>query len=340
VGNNPSIIDINGIRYDASTGRKLPSNDPVSPAKPGPQAHTATGKNVDGFVKHHKVTSKAVHAAPQRAKTLMRKSVSKPLIIAKSVAQDFSKPNVTHSSDLVRLKRAQKIEKSSLVSRFGLPSFNDFKIKPKTAHIPVKPHPSTLKNQPTTTAELAIKSLQGSIDQATSHTQQPPKKPNIHHRAAAKLRVSPKNLNIGAGVLAIVLIFGFVVYQNVPNIAVRVAAARAGVSANLPDYLPAGFSLYGHIVYKPGQITVSYKSNTDERLFQIKQSTSSWDSAALLENFVASNQRAYQTYQDKGKTIYIYEGSNATWVDRGIWYQIEGSSSLNSDQLLHLAGSM
>lgn len=120
----------------------------------------------------------------------------------------------------------------------------------------------------------------------------------------------------------------------------RLAASRAGVPGTLPNYQPSGFGMSGPIQYKAGQITIHYKSRSDSRAFHINQRSSEWDSATLLDQFVATNRRSYQTYQDNGKTIYIYDNDNATWVDGGIWYQIEGNSSLNSDQLLRLAASM
>ena len=60
----------------------------------------------------------------------------------------------------------------------------------------------------------------------------------------------------------------------------------------------------------------------------------------LLDNYVSVSNRDYQTKEEKGRTVYIYDDSNATWVDGGIWYQIEGDSSLSSDQLLNIVASM
>jgi len=108
----------------------------------------------------------------------------------------------------------------------------------------------------------------------------------------------------------------------------------------MPSYKPGGFALSGPITYSTGKISVSYQSNSDNRSYRVTQSNSAWNSETLLDNFVAVNRRAYQTFQDRGKTIYIYDGSNATWVDRGVWYQIEGASSLSSDQLLRIANSL
>lgn len=120
----------------------------------------------------------------------------------------------------------------------------------------------------------------------------------------------------------------------------RIAASRAGFNAAIPSYQPSGFGMKGPIEYGPGQVTLNFKSNSDERNFHVTQRVSSWNSEALLTNFVTTNNKSYQTYQDKGRTIYIYDGSNATWVSNGVWYQIEGKSNLNSDQLIKLANSI
>jgi hypothetical protein len=98
--------------------------------------------------------------------------------------------------------------------------------------------------------------------------------------------------------------------------------------------------LAGPVQYSAGQITISYKSNSDDRNFQLVQRNSDWNSQSLLNNFVTREDEKYLTYQDKGKTIYVYDGNNATWVSGGIWYQVEGKSSLSSDQLLKIASSL
>ena len=120
----------------------------------------------------------------------------------------------------------------------------------------------------------------------------------------------------------------------------RVAAARAGVNASMPGYQPSGFSFKGPIDYSAGQVTVSFKSNTDDRAYSVAQRSSNWNSDALLSNFVVAEGKQYQTYIDRGRTLYIYDGSNATWVDNGVWYQVEGNSDMTTDQLVRIAASI
>jgi len=144
-----------------------------------------------------------------------------------------------------------------------------------------------------------------------------------------------------AGVVVFALgVGGFLAYQNLPNIAMRVASTRAGLKANLPKYQPAGFSMAGPIEYEPGEVKLSYKSNSDNRSFAVTQKNSAWNSEALLENYIAPTKQPYQTFQANGRTIYIYSDNKATWVDGGVWYTIDGKANLNSDQLLRIANGL
>ncbi len=339
MANVQNVFELNGKKYDALTGKMLNKNT----ASQFKHSFTKTGQNMDGFVKNtvKKTVAANLHVPTAHSKTLMRSAVKKPKILHKSLpTKTIQAAQQRNALDDKRLKRASHVPKSNLVSKFGLSGFSDFNLKPIFKDLEVKAAPTAFKSKNTIVQESSKTVTDLSLKKANAHLNKPPKKARLHHRAAQRLNISPKILNIGMASLAAILIAGFITYQNVPRIAVRVAAARAGVTASLPDYIPAGFSVSGHIQYKPGQIEIGYKSNSDNRLFHISQSSSAWDSQALLENFVTLNRRAYQTYEDKGKTIYIYDGSSATWVDRGVWFQIDGNSSLNSDQLLRLADSM
>lgn len=348
-----NTIAINGKRYDAKTGKLLTSAESV--------AHTSSQKKqngtvVDGFSKRPgkpKAVAPAhqVHQKTEKSKTLMRGAVKKPVhnkvhaqaasAHAAPTGHDGSTPS-NHS----RIARANSTPKSSLISRFGSSEFASDIQKPKEhktlAHVPVKKAPpiSGHHDAPLPIAKTFPNPFASAIENATSHQESSPKKATRRQRIARKLHVSPRIISAGSMVMAGLLLGGFFVYQNIPNLAMKVAAARSGVEASLPAYKPAGFALNGPIKYSAGKISINYNSTTDERNFAINQSNTEWNDETLLDNFVAVERRAYQTYQDRGKTIYIYDDNNATWVDDGIWYQIEGASSLNSDQLLRIANSL
>jgi len=341
VGNHQHTIEINGKKYDAITG------DPVGGH--APKKTITVHQSVDGVVKKtaskaHKTPAKHVHSKPSRSKTLMRSAVAKPHITATSSAIDQTIETFSARKALeeLRLHRAKKVPTSKLISRFGIPELSNLTVKPQHTTIPVKPAPVEHKpehHKPAThhkahaeAAQHTKSRFQSQIDHATAHTAKPLKKSQVHHRTTKKMRMGAAT----AGV-AFVLLGGFIAYQNATVIAVRIAAREAGVAVTVPGYTPGGFSLRGHNT-KPGEVSISYRSNSDARAFQVTEALSGWDSGTLLQNFIGTNE--YQTAFSRGRTIYLYNGNNATWVDNGIWYKIEGNAGLSSQQLQKLVDSI
>lgn len=352
MGNTENSIIINGKRYDAVTGAML--GDAPTGAAP---VRTATHSPVvDGFVKrskdvstpHHSTVSFAKHHTHQlqKSKTLMRTAVRKPsdTLLQKKTSTEQQKkvfsPKVTvvprtGTTPAHRQQLAQTVQKSTLVQKFGTASTS---AKPSYAPLSVRPAPvAPPLQQKSKTSDLLERALQA----AEGHKEQfnEPKK-RLHHKIAKKIGVNARTIVVSLTILGGLLVGGLYAYQNVPNLAMRVAASRAGFKATLPDYNPSGFSFNGPVQYTNGQVTVGYKSNTDDRSYKLTQKTTDWSSESLLNNFILSSDKQYQTYQDKGRTIYIYDDNSATWVDGGIWYQIEGDSQLTTDQLIRIATSL
>lgn len=360
-----TTIELNGKTYDARTGKIIASTAPPKSSSTVPtRTNTETNhKTIDGFTRRRresasaKTTAHSVHKKTEKSKTLMRTAVKKPIVDKSHQKSDSSsqvsyhKPTSHKVVDEKRVKRASRVQQSALIKRFGTPQKA---IKSTPAIIPVQPEPvappipsldihykkvsSLHTNQVKPNAPK--RTFQNAIDNCTSHTQPAHPKTTRKQHISHKLRVSTRAVNVTAASLAVLLLTGFIAYQNVPNLSMRVAAARAGVHGTMPGYQPAGFGLAGPIAYQPGQITIKYASRSDDRSFEVSQQSTDWNSDSLLENFIATNQATYQTFQDSGKTIYIYDNNNATWVDGGVWYRIEGKSALNNDQLLRMAVSM
>lgn len=316
------------------------------------------------------VVSSAIHPAAashtkvQRSKTLMRSAVKKPsrskavhgLSAATSLAHknnlhDSESAILTAPSDKARAARAQNAKRHHAVKKFSHNAVSFMPVKTSAADThplaptesqqpvsqPVQPSPIA-PAMPSMVSSASHGVLDRMLDQALhdadSHKQ-------THHRKRRGLRIMPKWAAIGTSAAAVVLLAGFFAYQNLPNVAMRVAATRTGINASVPGYSPSGFAFSGPIGVSDGVITLRFNANADrERNFAIAQRSSDWDSKSLLENFVLANGYAYQTYQDKGNTIYIYDDNRATWVSKGIWYNIEGNALLNTDQLLKIASSM
>lgn len=345
------VIELNGHTYDAKTGKQLAHTDT---SKKAPVSHPKTNasKHIDGFTRR---PATAVKKSPQKSQTLMRASVKQPVankIHAKATAKPVLSP-VRHKTPRTesikpgRAIRATTIAQSSLISKFGhtIPAI-------QSAVVPVAPEPALLKHNPpavkpahevapTVTHAVSPRDpFKAAVENAISHKQPKAKKARVHHRIAKKLHVSPGLVSFSGMIILALGAGGFLAYQNLPKIAMQVAATRAGLNASMPTYQPSGFSMAGPIEYEPGVVTLNFKSNSDERSFAVTQKNSSWNSETLLENFVSATKQPYQTFQANGRTIYIYEGNKATWVDGGVWFNIDGKANLNSDQLLRIADSL
>jgi hypothetical protein len=345
------VIELNGQKYDARTGKPV-THMAVATAQPIPKQPSGP-RHLDGFSRRPGVP-KLVHAKMQKSQTLMRQVVAKPTapvkIHAKTAAPvAYSTPASTQPKIETikpgRAIRATHATQSSLISKFGkTPVTIDAAVVPvKPAPEPSNPvahisKPVVVPPTPKTSTKNAV--FQKAIEQAVSHEAPKLKKPRVHHRVAKKLHVSPRLVTFASMTLLVLAVGTFFAYQNMPEIAMKVASARAGLKANLPAYQPSGFSLAGPIKYDSGEVTLNYKSNSDQRAFNVVQKNSSWNSETLLENFVASTKQPYQTFQANGRTIYIYDGNKATWVDGGVWFNIDGQANLNSDQLLKIADSL
>jgi hypothetical protein len=328
----------------------LPVNE--TPAQKAQPAH-APAHSIDGFVrpKSHaprRVVSTSVpHHPVEKSSTLMRKTVKKPASItpltgrhtkqASTVVPNSPKPvHNEHTLPAERLNRAEQVKRSSLIQRFGS-EMQSVVTSAQHSAAAVMHAPVVSISQPISEPEEANVS---DIEAATSHHQPKIKKTPVHHRIARKLRVKPRTLSVSAAVMAFVVLGGFFAISNAPNLSMRVAAMKSQVHGTLPGYKPSGFAINGPIKYQPGEIIVSYKSNSDSRNFQITQKASAWDTESLRQNYVDTLKTTYQTVQDKGKTIYLYDDASATWVDGGVWYKIDGNSQLNTDQVLKLAASL
>ncbi len=346
VGPTKTIIELNGKKYDALTGQPL--DESSAPSLPKQKIAEARGRSVDGMwfsgQKRAEATKrilKPLKRKPQKAATLMRSAVknpAKPKPAPANTSFDVRKPLNN------RLGRAKEVGRSNFIGHFKSQASSGATAD-KTPQPPVgRAMAAVASLAPAVSIAAPLKQGKERFDQAlakaTSHTHKAPKKGRLHHRVAKHLGVRPRTVRVTTLVIAGLIFSGVFVYQNLPNFAIKVAAARAGFHATLPAYHPSGFSIDGFIHYKNGQVTLNYHSASDTRSYSVVQAPSEWSSESLLTNYVNKTNKQYQTFQDSGKTIFIYDGANATWVDGGVWYRVISSSSLSSDQLLGIANSL
>ena len=359
--------------------RRTAQPQPAAPAKAqtAPTAAQAIPKAAAPIMDIKRSTHHTPHRKTDRSHTLMRTAVKKPApslrrtvkthaprndVLAKVPEHHVAAKLSVRHVDARRLKRAERIAKNKLVSRFGHVEV------PKTVHHTAKTHAGTHNPLPAiqglsfasdqinnvepvfaATAQAAGSAAHASMDifeqalmRASSHKESYVSPKHAKKKAAKKPRRSfAKRLaSTGAGALAVVALLGFFAYQNTANLTMRIASSKAGFAATLPAHRPSGFSA-GAFAYHPGYVAVNFKSNSDNRAFSITQKVSNWNSQTLLNEYVASNVgKDYHKLESGGRTIYTYGDNNATWVDKGIWYDVQTGGNLSTSQLLDIATSM
>jgi hypothetical protein len=288
----------------------------------------------------------------EHSKTLMRSAVSKPipkLRKIKSQSADTAAPTTLQplnnpiSTDLAaghldkaRFKRASRIRKSKLVQHFNMDFGNS---KPSLTEVvpPSRPLASSTALGSIATSASSKPSLdifEKALASATAH-EQPFVKP-----ASKRSRLS-RRLKITSAVCAtLIIVAGFLVYQNAGSINLYMASSKAGFQASLPSYRPSGFAL-GGLSSSTGTVAATFTSNSDSRAFTLTEEPSDWDSPTLRDTFVVNVAgQNYQTIQSDGDTIFLYGTNNATWVSGGIWYQLTSRGSLSNQQLIEIANSL
>jgi hypothetical protein len=374
-----TTIQINDKIYDVKTGKVLANNlsPEVADKKPNPISKTssvssASGIVMDGVIRKPSVNnhikkeySVANHpkVALQKSQTLHRKAVQKPAPkthVHSTSANVHSKVerSATGRGMLLkrvpdnRLRRAMTAPKSNLIQKFNSTKPTKAMV---TTNLSVAQAPKDNNNTNVSATppihHLPKKSFlpksnkkyvfEDSIKNANSHLLKPVKKEKRSRKFLKSLKVSPKVLSISAAVFAFIALGGFFAYQNVPQISMRVAANQAGFMGKMPKSLPSGYSFAGPVAATEGSLALTYQSNSDDRRFVMVQRPSNWSSESLLTNYLLDSKFRYQAYKDRGLTVYIYNGTNATWVDKGIWYNVNSDDdSLSASQLLEIAASI
>lgn len=340
-------VTINGREYDARTGLPVTqqqartSRSSLRSQAPAPHA-PAPQKSTKAPASAH-----AIHKKTQRSTTLNRQFTKKP---AHHIASnDITVTKRTPLVDGMRpVRQKRQPAATQLAPQKNQPTLQSIaQPAPRASASPtpaITQHPAVAKahkiqsanKQPVQTAVPSASVLkQAAINEALENAPKQNAKQHRNHRPLYSRLV-------GAvfGCMALVLFGGYFTYLNVPNLSVRVAAAQAGIDASYPGYRPDGYRLNGPVAYSDGQVRMKFAANTGETNFTLNQSKSSWDSSALLENYVKEQSSdEYSTSQEKGITIYNY-GSNAAWVSGGILYTLEGTAPLSPDQIRKIATSV
>lgn len=205
----------------------------------------------------------------------------------------------------------------------------------KKAAAPAAPHANAMRNNMVRRKAASPEELKNrAIEQALHSVATMDEEQNRKTKARAERTMPRKKFRAkhfaaafacaAACVAAIIYVIG----SNIPDISVRVAAMQTGIQASYPSYIPRDYSL-GDIISENGKITLRF-DGPDGASFTLVEEKSSWDSAALLRNYVEPTWNDnYTTTHEQGITIYISDAtSNAAWVNGGVLYKITSSSAV------------
>ena len=139
---------------------------------------------------------------------------------------------------------------------------------------------------------------------------------------------------------AAVFAIAYFVNLNMPDISLRVAAMQTGINVSFPGYVPRDYKISG-ITSEDGKISLNFFNHSNGESFVLIEEKSSWDSNALLSNFVKPTyEDNYSIIREQGLTIYI-SGNDAAWVNGGIIYKIEAKNNkLTTKQICSIATSL
>ncbi|MBQ9172088.1 hypothetical protein IJ162_03175 [Candidatus Saccharibacteria bacterium] len=194
------------------------------------------------------------------------------------------------------------------------------------------------KEQPVVQKETAQQMKETAIEKALSTASRTRKQ----ERESVRIHFGFKRVLL-AMACAAVCVFAIVYFVNLnaPNISLKVAAMQSGIEATYPTFVPREYSI-SNITSEDGKVTMVFKHSEDEaKGFILVEEKSSWDSNALLNNFVRYEYGDdYTSVREQGLTIYI-SSSDAAWVNGGIVYKIKAPvNTLTKKQIKSIAVSL
>lgn len=243
---------------------------------------------------------------------------AKKVVVGRNVSRPATKP-VTKPINSVKTTKALRS------TRRELPPYDDVALRKALRSV------ATMNDDPKVQTKTKTSTARSS---AKATTRKAKSYSRVSHRGTGKRII----LAIGCAAACVTAII-YCISTNIPDLSVRVAAMQTGVEASYPSYIPRDFSLEG-INSENGKITLSFVG-PDNAKFTLIEEKSSWDSTALLRNYIEPTwHENYTTTHEQGITIYI-NGSNAAWVNGGVLYKINSTNNtLTKKQLRNIVTSM
>lgn len=262
--------------------------------------------------------------------TLNRKYVKKPAR-CNTVAGIVKSPQVKHFNTPMSSKRTmvgtQPIEPATV---HPLQQTASTRMRERmTASQPIQK-----KLTATELKEQAIQKALASANIVNQEEMQESKKKTKMHFGFGRVMLA-----LGCAAAAVFAIVYFV-NLNMPDISLKVAAMQTGINASYPGFVPRDYSI-SSITSEEGQVTLDFTNSSTGDAFSLYEEKSSWDSNALLTNYVKDAfGENYTIVREQGLTIYI-SGNDAAWVNGGILFKIKTTSgTLTNKQIRSIATSL
>lgn len=327
-------IIINGKKYDAITGELL--------------SDLRKNRNIE-----LKDISK-IHNNLQRSNTLNRRYVSVPRRQGGSPHQEELinqfKRRHDYQEAILRAREAKETQQDRiLISRFSKDSKIISPISKKQLEeadqiAPFEEHPlakkanEELRGKKAQKQEISNQEVKAfAVSRAIEKSREESKKSRGIHRKSIFAR--RKFISFSMGFVVAVFGVGYLTYINLPDIASRITAFQSGMTVETPAYIASGYSPKGLAYFDGKNVNFEYKKG--DLSYKVQQSQSSWDSSALLQNYVIQNwDKDYSTAYSNGLTIYSNRRGEAVWVNNKKLYRIESSDKISDEEIRKIATSL
>ncbi len=195
------------------------------------------------------------------------------------------------------------------------------------------------KEEPATKTVTAKELKDQAIRKALANASKEDRKEKTRHTNKLHFGIGRILLALGCATAAVFAIVYFV-NLNMPDISLKVAAMQTGIEASYPSYVPRDFKL-SDITSEDGKVTLNFNNPNNGDSFLLVEERSTWDSNALLSNYVREEYgENYTIVRDQGLTIYI-SGGDASWVNGGIVFKLKSvEGNLTKKQICSIVVSL
>lgn len=258
----------------------------------------------------------------------------------KSEDKTTSSPRISHFADIsvvsptTKMTMNETMDSEERIKSHPMHDAAKAKMKKRVAY-----DNGVTDNRPTA-RELREQAIQKALREASTSSKMTSDKSSKKSRDDHKLHfgVGKVFLALSCAAVAVFAIMYFV-NLNMPDISLKVAAMQTGIDASYPNYIPRGYRI-SSITSENGKVTLEFVNDGGEA-FSIVEESSSWDSNALMNNYVKESfGDDCSVIREQGLTIYTNK-NNAAWVNGGVVYKLKVTTgSLTNKQIRSIAVSM